>query len=85
MEHNDTRKHQVRLDSRNRLEIDGVDSIIAFDGDYVCLSSTMGRIEVDGKDMVVEDLSKKEGRIIIVGAINSIAYKDSQRRKGIFG
>lgn len=85
MEAREEKKHQVKLDGRRRLEIDGVDGVISFDEDYVYISTNMGRIEIDGKGMLIEDLSKSTGRILISGTINQISYKDGEKKKGFFG
>lgn len=79
------KRHQLRLDDRHRLEIDGVDGVLSFDEDYVYITSVVGGIEIEGKGMLIEDLSKTTGKILITGVINQIAYKDVIKKKGLFG
>ena len=76
--------HQIKLDERRRLEIEGVEGVISFDEDYVHILSHMGAIEIDGAGMLIEDLSKSDGKILITGTINQISYKDGIKKKGLF-
>ncbi len=79
------KRHQIKLDERRRLEIDGVDGVVSFEDDYIYITTTMGGIEIEGKGMLIEDLSKSNSKILISGTINQISYKDTVKRKGLFG
>ena len=75
----------VTIKNRELLEIDGIDSVSAFDESFVALNCSSGVITVEGEDMKIEDLSKEKGNVRIVGKINGVAFEVSGRRRGPFG
>ena len=79
------KRHQIKLEDRNRLEIDGVDGVVSFEESYVYITTIKGGIEIEGSGMLIEDLSKSSGKILITGTINQITYKDATKKKGLFG
>ena len=78
------KKHLIKIEDRRIIEIDGVEGIISFDPDYICLNTMAGRIEVEGRDLIIEDLSKETTRILITGTINQVSYKTQEKKKGLF-
>ncbi len=79
------KRHTVKLDGRKHLEIDGVDSVIAFDEEFVVMSTSMGRLEIEGTEMRIEDLSKGNSKIQIAGTINRISYVAETKKRRLFG
>ena len=75
----------LTLKSRRELTVDGVSHIISFDSEYVYVETNMGKLTVEGKDLVIDNLSKVEGRISILGEISAIYYSEvKNKEKGFF-
>jgi len=72
------RTQAVSLKNRKELIIDGVTHVVGFDSDYVCLETNLGRITVEGKNLVIDNLSKKDGEISILGDISGIFYSENR-------
>ena len=61
----------------------GVNDIRAFDGGYISLDTTSGRISIEGDNLKIESLSKEDGRIYITGDISGVfCDSDTKEKKG---
>ena len=76
----------LRLTNRTRLELNDVNSVAAFDEEYIALEMTDGKIYIDGEGLRIIDLSKESGKIVVTGRVNDISYTDNKERKkrGLF-
>lgn len=72
------------LKNRKELTVDGVSHVIGFDSEYVAVETNMGRLTVEGKGLIIDNLSKAEGSVSILGEIDGIYYSSlKSREKGI--
>ena len=72
------------LNNRKELTIDGVSHVIGFDSEYVAVETNMGRLTVEGKGIIIDNLSKAEGKVSIRGEIDSIYYSSVKSKdKGL--
>ena len=72
------------LKNRKELTVDGVCHVIGFDSEYVAVETNMGRLTAEGKGLIIDNLSKAEGSISILGEIDSIYYSSvKSKEKGI--
>ncbi len=78
------KKSALSLKDRKKLTIDGVENVLGFDSDYVSLSTSLGRVGVEGEDLKIESLTKEIGEVVITGRINGIFYSDERQSKGVF-
>ena len=62
----------------------GVTDIAAFDGDYILLDTSMGRISVEGKDLKIQSLTKENGEILVFGDITGVFVTPIKEKKGFF-
>ena len=74
------------VEDRKRIELNDVESILSFEDDYITLMTSSGKIQIEGEEMKIIDLSKETGHISITGKIDSIFYSGDGRKKrtGIF-
>ena len=79
-------KHNVTLIDRKRLNIDGVNDVLDFDGDCINIKTTMGILSVEGNDLKIIEMSKEESVIYIEGTIDGLFYygMNQSDKKGIF-
>lgn len=73
--------HQVVITDKNRLEMDSVISVRAFDEDGVLLETSVGNISVEGKDLKIENFEKASSRILITGTITCVVYLEKRMKK----
>lgn len=69
-----TREHHLKLTSRSRLEMTGIDDVSSFDEQGIILRSCMGGISVEGEELKIESFSTLSGGLEITGKINGIFY-----------
>jgi len=80
-----TEKQNLFLSDRRKIDIDGVEGVVGFDEDYVTLITSVGKLSIEGEELIIENLSKETGKISIKGKINAIIYSDKQVKKGFRG
>ena len=66
---------------REVFEAGGVESVLTFDEDYVKMKTDLGILVVEGKCLRIENLSKENGKILIVGEVGSVYYSDTRSTK----
>ena len=76
-------KTMITLVERQTLKVVGVNSVIAFDSDYVSINTTDGKLLIHGKQLAITDLSKSNNTIEVVGIIDSIEF--DEKKRGIWG
>ena len=78
-------KQTLVLEDRKKLVIDGILNVESFNDDYLELSSNLGRIEVEGSSLKIEELRQDTGKILITGAISGVFYRENKITKKHFG
>ena len=81
------KQHDILIKSRGMVEICGVESVISFDDESVCLESTLGELIIEGEDLSVGTLDTDRGIVKLSGKINGVYYNTSSPKpqKGFFG
>lgn len=74
-------KQQIVITDKNKLEIDMVSYVRAFDEDGVLLDTVLGRISVEGKDLKIENFEKASTKILISGNICGVYYLEKRDKK----
>ena len=80
-------KHDILIRSREYIEICGVETVVSFDEESVCLESVMGELLIEGEELNVGTLDTDKGVVKLTGKINGIYYNTSTQKtqKGFFG
>ena len=71
--------HQISLTDGKSLIICGVNSVLAFDDGYLKIDTTLGHIEIEGTELVIENLLKEKKEIHVMGLIKSIEIIKSKK------
>ena len=74
----------LEIKDRKQVRVLGVGAVLGFGDDYVALETALGRLVIEGEKMKIENLSKEDGAIEIVGKIDGIAYSEPKVRSGLF-
>ncbi len=85
----DIKRETLTVYDRERMNLNGVLNIEAFDEEYVLLALEGGNVCVEGQSLKITSLTGQAGEIIITGSIKSIAFYEQnegkrKRGRGIF-
>ena len=77
----------LTLKDRKTLTIEGVKDVLSFDDRGLTVQTDLGRLDVDGEELHVAELSVKEGRMVLEGRIDGLFFDDGAKKKkaGLFG
>lgn len=80
-------RQDVHLFSRKRLEMSGIDEVGSLTDEQITLSSSLGMIAVEGRELRVESFSTDSGNLTINGEIDGIYYfgkSSGEEKRGLF-
>ena len=74
----------VKLTNRDKLEVEGVEGVSAFDDDFLSLilSNNALSLIIEGANLVIDELNKCDKKIVVHGYFNSIYFSEAKSRKG---
>src|SRR5699024_8016849 len=80
-------EHEVKINNRKDLEINGVKELDSFDSEEFLMETTMGYLIVRGHGLQLKNLNVEDRVVQIIGKIYELTYVDEQREekaKGVF-
>lgn len=72
---------QITIKDGKSMSVGGVNSVLAFDAEYLKIDTSIGVLHVTGKELIIENLSKEKREILVLGQIISIEIKKSGKSK----
>ena len=72
--------HELRLENRARLSVNGVREVESFDEESVVLHTTKGVLVIRGQ----QTLSIDGGQVAVDGTVDAMSYEEAQRKGGLF-
>ena len=72
------------LKNRSELTMNGVQNVLGFDDNGVTLGCDGGRVYIDGENLRIENLSKENKEVLIIGRIDSISFEEESKTAGVF-
>ena len=72
---------QITIKDGKSMSVSGVNSVLAFDAEYLKIDTSIGVLHVTGKELIIENLSKEKKEILVLGQIISIEIKKSGKSK----
>ncbi len=85
MDSTNEKKQMLTIDSRRRMEVDGVKHVAEFSEEFLELETNLGHLSVEGVGLKILDLSGDSGSIVITGEISGVFYGGERISKGLFG
>ena len=79
-----TLPHKLTLTERKSLTLTGVTDVISFDENTVLLTTTLGRLEIQGENLQLKNLSLEGGQVLVEGEISSLYYTQPRHRKSFW-
>ena len=68
------KNHTLTLDSRSRVQATGIEEVLSYGTDELCLLSSLGTVTVRGKDLKIAKFNTADGTISFSGTVDSIVY-----------
>lgn len=78
------KSQKLIIEDRKKLVIDGIINVDSFNENFMELSSNLGRIEIEGNNLKIEELRQDDGKIYICGQIDGIFYRENKPLKGFW-
>lgn len=75
------KKHEIRLEDRERLAVSGVSEVISVSESYVALMTSEGRMYIKGAELSLGMLNVETGELTLEGRVNLIEYHDRKKKK----
>ena len=77
--------HVITIDNREKITVTEVADIDNFDEEEICANLKTGGLLIKGKGLHIQMLDLGEGKAVITGEINSLAYtqKKDKSEKGL--
>lgn len=72
--------HVISIDNRERLTVTEVADIDNFDEEEICANLKEGGLIIKGKSLNIQILNLAEGKAVITGQINSLAYTQKKEK-----
>lgn len=80
--------HQLTLNNRERLQVDGVKNVGSFDPGEVILETELGVLVIKGEDLHMQHLNLDQGKVAVQGRVHSLNYAEenlTERSRGLLG
>jgi len=78
----------VRLYSRKKMELSGVEEVESFTDTEILLQTALGRVVIEGSGLKIDSFSTEDGALVLHGEIDGFSYEDPAadgERRGFFG
>ena len=74
-------KQTILISDKNKVEIDAVIAVKAFDEDGVLLESSLGLIMIEGENLRIENFEKATSKMLVVGNVIGVYYLENKKKK----
>lgn len=75
----------IHIKDRESLAMTEVGEVLSFDNDFVAVTTSLGKVEIEGDGLKIINMSSESGEMLIVGRIDGVYYsKVPSSKKGIF-
>ncbi|MFR5062418.1 MAG: YabP/YqfC family sporulation protein [Christensenellales bacterium] len=72
------KRHSFTLDSRSKGTMNGVEEVLSYGDDELCLGTSEGRLTVIGKGLKIEKYNTEDGSLTFSGRVNSLRYDEKK-------
>ncbi len=80
----DNNQQELIVKDKKTLTLNGVVNILDFSELEMTIETVLGTVVVEGEDMKIENLSKDDGIVNVVGKIEGFYYRRQREKKTIF-
>ena len=70
--------HRVSLNERKELTVTGVTEVVSFDEETVILKTSLGTMNIHGRQLQLKTLSTNGGQVEVSGNITALIYQQTK-------
>jgi sporulation protein YabP len=70
--------HRLSLNERKELTVTGVTEVVSFDEEAVILKTSLGTLNVHGRQLQLKNLSTNGGQVEITGNVAALIYQQTK-------
>jgi sporulation protein YabP len=70
--------HRLSLNERKELTVTGVTEVVSFDEEAVILKTSLGTLNVHGRQLQLKNLSTNGGQVEVSGNVAALIYQQSK-------
>ena len=74
--------HNIIIENRNQININGVCDCLGFDEETILLSTNLGKLTIKGSGLHIQNFDTQSGELSAEGKIYAVAYTNSETQKG---
>ena len=75
--------HKLTLNERKNLTLTGVTEVVSFDENAVVLTTDMGTLVIQGRDLQLKTLSTEGGQVAVEGTVAAMSYEEPRQAGGL--
>lgn len=76
--------HSIKIDNREKIEIEGVLEVLAFNEDEIELDTEQGMMIIKGQNLHVNKLNLDVGQVCLEGEFEELSYNNNSKNNGSF-
>jgi sporulation protein YabP len=70
--------HRLSLNERKELNVTGVTEVVSFDEEAVVLKTSLGMLNVHGRQLQLKNLSTNGGQVEVTGHVAALIYQENK-------
>ena len=74
----------ISIHDRNSLTMSDVSEVLSFDTDFITVTTSLGKVEIEGDELKILNMSSESGELLVSGRIDGVFYVDKPSKKAIF-
>lgn len=76
---------EIHIKERESLAMTGVNEVLSFDSDYICVMTEQGKVEIEGDGLKILGMSSDTGNLSVTGRVDGVFYSAKPKeKKGFF-
>lgn len=82
----ENKKHNITLNNRKLLALDGIIEILNFDDTLISLATPLGELNIEGSELRITKYLMQSGEMCIEGVFSALIYSQerTEQKKGLF-
>lgn len=74
----------LEIKNRERLTVNLVENVEHFSPSEILLKTALGKLKIGGSNLRLEDLSKQNGKVELVGKVDTVSFADIKNKHSFF-
>ena len=75
---------RIEITDRETLSMCSVSEVLRFDADFITVMTPLGKVEIEGADLRITEMSAESGTLHVLGRIDGVYYATKPTGKKTF-